>query len=303
MVESGVILIPLLIIVSGGVAYVGNLVGRATGRRRLTIFGLRPRHTAQVITIITGMLITIITVFATLLASSDARTGLFRLRELRDQITTAEERLKELKGGDIAYLRNQEVLRDVVDGRVAQGEILRRLDVLRLRAVDLAVAGGITPDLVTGAVLILDPPNVTWEAIARIIAGRRAETIVRIISAENTLRGEALRVYVQRIDRLLVYPKGTVVARGTVDGQAGRERVGRELLGLADAAADAAQGRLLSPPLARSSDPPQAQVDIDDHRRAVTEIVALRREVRVQVVTRGDITTESPLGVSFVVVQ
>jgi uncharacterized protein (DUF3084 family) len=300
-VESGVVLIPLLIVVSGGVAYVGNLVGRATGRRRLTIFGLRPRHTAQVITIITGMLITIITIFATLLASTDARTGLFRLNELREQIRTAEERLKELTGGDIAYLRNQEVLREVLDGRLAEDEILRRLDGLRLRAVDLAVAGGITPDLVTGAVLVLDPPNVTWEAIARIIAGRRAETVVRIVSAENTLRGEALRVYVQRIDRRLVYPKGTVITRGRIDSQAGRDRVGRELLALADAAADAAQGRLLSPPFARTSDPPQAQVDVDDHRRAVGEIMGRRREVQVLVVARRDIMTETALGVSFVV--
>jgi uncharacterized protein (DUF3084 family) len=300
-VESGVILIPLLIIVSGGVAYVGNLVGRATGRRRLTVFGLRPRHTAQLITILTGMIITIITVFATLLASGDARTGLFRLNELREQITTAEERLKELKGGDIAYLRNQEVLREVIDGRLAQEEILRRLDGLRLRAVDLAVINGISPDLVTGAVLILDPPNVTWEAIARIIAGRSAETVVRIVSAENTLRGEALRVYVQRIDRRLVYARGTVVASGMVDGQAGRERVGRELLSLVDIAAVAAQGRLLSPPFARTSDPPQAQVDVDDHRRAVAEVVARHREVRVRLVARRDITTDSALSVSFLV--
>lgn len=300
--ESGVFLIPILIIVSGAVAFVGNLVGRATGRRRLTIFGLRPRHTAQVITVITGMLITIITVFSLLLASSDARTGLFRLNELREQIKTAEERLKELKGGDIAYLRNQEVLREIIDGRLPQEEILRRLDGFRLRAVDLAVGGGITPDLVTGAVLILDPPNVTWEAIARIIAGRRAETVVRIVSAENTLRGEALRVYVQRIDRRLVYPQGTVITTGAVDGQAGRERVGRELLAMADAAAEAAQGRLLSPSFARISDPPQAQVDVDDHRRAVADIVNRRREVRVQVIARRDITTDSPLGVGFVVV-
>jgi uncharacterized protein (DUF3084 family) len=300
-VESGLILIPLLILVSGGVAYVGNLVGRATGRRRLSVFGLRPRHTAQLITVLTGMLITIITVIATLLASSDARIGLFRLNELRDQIRTAEERLKELKGGDIAFLRNQEVLRDIVDGRLSQDDILRRLDVLRLRAVDLAVASGITPDLVSGAVLILDPPNVTWEAIARIIAGRRGETIVRIVSAENTLRGEALRVYVQRIDRRLVYPRGTVLGRGTVDGQAGRERVGRELLALADAAADAALGRLLSPPFARTSDPPQAQVDIDDHRRAVSQIVAVGREIRVQVVARRDVSTDSPLAVTFTI--
>ncbi|MBM3470596.1 MAG: DUF3084 domain-containing protein, partial [Armatimonadetes bacterium] len=60
-VKVGLILIPVLIVVSGVVAYVGNMVGRAIGRRRLTVLGLRPRHTAHVIAVATGMLITLIT--------------------------------------------------------------------------------------------------------------------------------------------------------------------------------------------------------------------------------------------------
>ena len=36
------ILIPVLILVSGLVAFIGNLVGRNIGRRRLTLLGLRP---------------------------------------------------------------------------------------------------------------------------------------------------------------------------------------------------------------------------------------------------------------------
>jgi uncharacterized protein (DUF3084 family) len=301
--ESGLILIPILVVVSGAVAYVGNMVGRATGRRRLSVFGLRPRYTAHLITVATGMLITLISLASVLLVSQDARVGLFRLHDLREQIETAEARLAELKGGDISFLRNQEVLREVIDGRLPQEAILQRLDALRLRAVDRAVAGGAAPDLVSGAVLHLDPANLTWEAIARLISLRRGETIVRVVSLENALRGEALRVSVLLVDRRLVYRAGTVLLAAAVSGEGGRERVALELLGLADAAADRATGRLLSPPFARITDPPRAQVDVDDQRLAVAAITAAGRETRVQVVAARDITTEMPLVVRYVVAR
>ena len=297
--ESGVILIPVLILVSGAVAYIGNLVGRATGRRRLTIFGLRPRYTAQLVTIVTGMLITVITLTSVLLVSKDARVGLFRLNELREQIETNEARLREVKGGDIAYLRNQEVFREVISGRLPQPEILDRLDKMRLKAVDVAVGNGIAPDLVTGGVLSLYPPNLTWESVARLITLRGGETVVRIVSLENTLRGEALRVFIQLVDRKVVYPKGTVLGTGTIDGRSGREHVGRELLRLADTATEGAQTKLLSPPFARITDPPQVQVDIDQHRQAISEIVSRGREAQIRVVAQRDITTEAPLVVTF----
>lgn len=299
--ESGLILVPILIIISGAVAYIGNLVGRGTGRRRLSIFGLRPRHTAHLITVLTGMIITLISLGSVLLVSQDARVGLFRLNDLREQIENAEARLAEIKGGDIAFLRNQEVLREVIDGRLPQAQVLEKLDAMRLRAVDVAVANGVTPDLRSGAVLTLYPSALTWEAIARLVSLRRGETIVRIVSLENALRGESLRVSVLLVDRRLVFRKGTALGGGPVDPQVGREQVGRDLLALIDAAADRAQGKLLSPPFDRVTDAPRGQIDIDLHRAAVNEIVARRREVRVQVVAARDITTEMALVVRFVV--
>src|SRR2546430_6444128 len=128
--ELGVLLIPLLILLSGAIALVGNAVGRSIGRRRLSLVGLRPRYTAQITTVITGMLITIVTLIVVLLISSDARVALFRLnavlrqtRQLEEEISRQEDRLKQLALGDIAYLNNQEVLRDVIDGRQQAGAV------------------------------------------------------------------------------------------------------------------------------------------------------------------------------------
>jgi uncharacterized protein (DUF3084 family) len=48
----------LLLMITGGViAYFGDRLGYVMGKRRVTIFGLRPRHTAQTLTVLSGIII------------------------------------------------------------------------------------------------------------------------------------------------------------------------------------------------------------------------------------------------------
>jgi len=56
----------IIVLVSGLIAYVGDKVGRKMGRKRLTLCGLRPRHTAIVISVAVGMLIALLTLLATM---------------------------------------------------------------------------------------------------------------------------------------------------------------------------------------------------------------------------------------------
>lgn len=80
-----IILIVTLIIVSGIIAYIGDLTGFRIGKKKISIFGLRPRHTAVFITIITGIAISIITISILSILSYDVRTALFGLDELREK--------------------------------------------------------------------------------------------------------------------------------------------------------------------------------------------------------------------------
>jgi uncharacterized protein (DUF3084 family) len=304
--EFGVTLIPLLILVSGGIAYVGNLVGRAIGRRRLTLFGLRPRYTAQIITIATGMIITVITVAAVLLVSRDARQALFQYRSLQAQISglraeiqNAEARLRQLKQGDIAYLRNQEVLRGVIDGRLPLVQVADQVDTLRLRAVDLALANGINVDGTTGAVLRLFPPALTWDQVAAMVKEHAGETILRIVANENALAGEPLEVNVQLIDNRLVFLRGRTLASATLDGRRTRNEIGRQLLELLDRATATARREVLAPPFARITEPPQLEADIDAVRRVVDRVAGAKRQVRVDVITARDVQTTGPVIVDF----
>jgi len=81
------ILLSTVIIISGLIAFVGDWVGLKIGKKRVTIFGLRPHSTAIFITIISGILIAIITVTILAISSNDVRTALFGMEELKENLS------------------------------------------------------------------------------------------------------------------------------------------------------------------------------------------------------------------------
>jgi uncharacterized protein (DUF3084 family) len=100
----GILLIIALVLVSGFIAYVGDIVGRRMGRKRLSLFGLRPRHTAIVISVVAGMLITIMTLAVAMAVSRDVKDGFLRVVamrarqvELSRQLARLNESMKELE--------------------------------------------------------------------------------------------------------------------------------------------------------------------------------------------------------------
>ena len=234
--------------------------------------------------------------------------ALFRLnavlrqtRQLEEEIHRQEDRLKQLALGDIAYLSNQEVLRDVIDGRQPEAAVRQRVLADVERATEIARENGIGPDS-HGDVIVLTPPRATWDAITHLIDLRDTDTVLRLVSSQNTLKGEPLMVFLQLFDNRLVYAQGTVLVEGIVDGRQPREVISSELLRLADQSALLARGRVLPPPFTIVTASPAAQVDIDEHRAAVARIQRAGRQVFIRVVAVRDVYTVGPLSVSFTVV-
>ncbi|HDK27983.1 MAG TPA: DUF3084 domain-containing protein [Candidatus Atribacteria bacterium] len=81
------ILLFTLIIISGLIAFVGDWIGLKVGKKRVSIFGLRPHYTAVFITIISGILIAAITVAVLTISSNDVRTALFGMEELKQKLS------------------------------------------------------------------------------------------------------------------------------------------------------------------------------------------------------------------------
>ena len=86
-----------IMVVAGGVAYVGDRVGHQVGRRRLTLFGIRPRYTSTIVAIGTGMLISLVVTVGAILASQQVKTAFFRLSALNTEIATLQARQSELE--------------------------------------------------------------------------------------------------------------------------------------------------------------------------------------------------------------
>lgn len=104
---SGWLLILALLLLGGVLSTLGDRLGSKVGKARLSLLGMRPRRTAVVITVLTGSLISAISLGLMLLVSDRLRTGLFELDQL-------ERRLRE---GRDALERSQSDLNAAEQGR------------------------------------------------------------------------------------------------------------------------------------------------------------------------------------------
>lgn len=82
----GLALIAIIAIMGGAIAYIGDKLGTKVGKKKLSMFGLRPKHTSIIVTIITGILISATTLGIMTAISWDVRTALFGMEELKAEL-------------------------------------------------------------------------------------------------------------------------------------------------------------------------------------------------------------------------
>ena len=100
----GITLIFVLAVVGGVIAFIGDRLGTRIGKKKLSIFGLRPRHTAVIVTIFTGICITTVTFGIMAAVSENVRTALFgmdrlnaMIAETRTALASTSEELERAK--------------------------------------------------------------------------------------------------------------------------------------------------------------------------------------------------------------
>ncbi len=117
---------------SGGIAYLADKVAKKIGKKRISLLGLRPRHTAEIITILVGILISIFTIALILAVASPVRRWLFEGSKIRQQIvdlnaerTDAENKNKRLQktngalenGNGTLVNENKKITKQLADGK------------------------------------------------------------------------------------------------------------------------------------------------------------------------------------------
>mgnify|MGYP001002809753 CR=1 FL=1 len=92
----------LLLVSAGLIAYVGDLLGRRIGRKRLTLFGMRPKNTAILVTVLTGTGIAAVTMAFIFWTSRDLRERIFgyerTVGKLRQEAASSQTAAARSKG-------------------------------------------------------------------------------------------------------------------------------------------------------------------------------------------------------------
>lgn len=114
-----------LILGSAVLAFLGDILGFKYGKQRISLFGLRPKHTSRLITAITGGLISLLVLTVLSILSQDVRTALFGMKYVQQQLYDLQIRLTE----------NQEITEQARRELAEQQESLEmaRLDLQSLR--------------------------------------------------------------------------------------------------------------------------------------------------------------------------
>ena len=91
---TGYILIAAILILGGVIATVGDRIGTRVGKARLSLFNLRPKKTAVIVTIFTGGLISASTLAILFAADGGLRKGVFELEDIQRDLGNKREQLK-----------------------------------------------------------------------------------------------------------------------------------------------------------------------------------------------------------------
>lgn len=83
----GLVLIAILGVMGGAIAYIGDKIGTKVGKKKLSLFGLRPKYTSIIVAVTTGILITASTLTILTIVSYDVRTALFGMEKIRAELT------------------------------------------------------------------------------------------------------------------------------------------------------------------------------------------------------------------------
>ncbi|WP_269624214.1 DUF3084 domain-containing protein [Prochlorococcus marinus] len=210
----------LLLILGGILSTLGDRLGTRVGKARLSIFKLRPKSTAVLITVITGSIISAIS-FATMVAfDRDLRIGLFQLEDIREKILESEKELRKLEKNLFAFRSGNVV---ISSGQTLVTKTIRlnkNSDTKKIIESILQQANFYAFNLVKTnqskyrRILLVRKDDI--EKLENKIADNRS-WVVRIKSAGNILRGEN---YVYAFPEVtlnkIITKKGEIIAQENI---------------------------------------------------------------------------------------
>lgn len=285
----GVITIAVMLIVAGAIAYIGDRVGHLVGRRRMTLFGLRPRYTSTIFAVGFGMLIALLVIAVVSLVSQEARQALFSINKLNEQIKTLTDERDNLLQ-DPVVLRAGEPLTPafLVRSTDSEQQIENRLALLFEGVANLSRNFPVLP--YRTSVKSADAQAKIAQTARYIRSLQPTAAIVVPVAGENIFRGGPWKFSLNVYKDALIYRKGEIIASVMVRNGKDISADQAALFNLTSLIRVSAIDHGMPPMLADNpTTPPEV------FNRAVERLTATSGPAIVKAVAANDIYAEGPL--------
>lgn len=312
------IYILVLITVSGIIAYIGDSLGSYVGKKRLTIFGLRPKITAPIVAIATGIIITMLTLLSATIVSEDVKIALFHLDRIkketqnlmnevlalkseRDELASDTERLKTIvkikETGNLVFRKDEPLAARVIPANLEAKEVTKELTDLIISLIAKVRGCGV---LVSDEITFFEQNRKHIRDMSKHIANTPQDLIIAAVAGENINAGEFLgNVRFLVSPNELIFEKDEEISSTLIDGTQNRGEIARDLKGFMDQLnQDVVNLGMLANPLTGrfgdlSSDSMISFYDM------VNSISTLNREVLIVAFVPENTYAIGPLNVSF----
>lgn len=248
------------IIISGVIAYLGDALGTVVGKKRLSLFGMRPRFTALFIAISTGIMITLSTFLVGMLLSEDVRLALFSIEKLKkdidslqaesaalEELKTKLEQEKVLLSADVERLTTQVRIKETESIAFRKDEPLA-VCVIKAGQEEKEVMKSVTDLIITLSDHVrrrnvIVKPEIEFftenkerlAVMATHIASSAYDIVVGAIATENIIAGEQLgNVRFIVLPNDLIFHKDQQIASMEIDGTLDRVELAKTMQGFMD---------------------------------------------------------------------
>lgn len=226
----------LLALMGGAIAYIADKLGSKIGKKKLTIFGLRPHKTSVLLTVLSGMLISLFSVLILAASSNSARTALFGMERLQNQLRTLNA---ESKAAREEYASLQATLKNKNEAIASLDRKIKEADAARLQAEESRQS----------AEHSLKAARLQFEATqGQLVAAR--EEVKGLQAARDELDREIAKLQertkllneglIHMREGQLVYRSGEVVFNGVLEGGRSNEENENQMRWLLESANNAA---------------------------------------------------------------
>lgn len=292
-------------LIAGGIAYLGNTWGSKIGKKRLSIFGMRPRHTSNFITAITGSLIAVTTLTLFAFFSEEVRGLLKGVDQLKTELRRLNDEIKAVKQTlalsrlvwNVGEAITQGTLLPGVPAETQRLRILTQLDYANTCSVQqnnrISKDKGEEPLEPDAQLLVWDEAQVS--RLADQMATEDKVVGVRIVAERNCLYKDKVPVKLELMPVSRIFQEGEVVASQTL--QPDSPELLREWYAFLDAVRETALRR----GMIEVNDSLGGGLTQEDFNRLILELKRLSGPGKVSAVAKGDLYQTSRLDVRIVV--